>query len=72
VAVRSKPILTPSQLRTLPFGSGVLLLRAAPPIMLALDAWTGRPDAAGLTADKAQLEEGLRAAADIDGNDPGA
>jgi type IV secretory pathway TraG/TraD family ATPase VirD4 len=72
VAVRSKPILTPSQLRTLPFGTGVLLLRSAPPIMLALDAWTGRPDAATLTTDKEQLEQSLRAAADIDGDDPGA
>jgi hypothetical protein len=50
----------------------VLLLRAAPPIMLALDAWTGRPDAATLTSDKEQLEEGLRAAADLAGDDPGA
>jgi hypothetical protein len=72
VAVRSKPILTPAQLRTLPFGTGVLLERSAPPIMLALDAWTGRPDAATLNADKEQLEERLRAAADIDGDDPGA
>jgi type IV secretory pathway TraG/TraD family ATPase VirD4 len=72
VAVRSKPILTPAQLRTLPFGTGVLLLRAAPPIMLALDAWTGRPDAATLTAEKEQLEEGLCVAADSDGDDPDA
>jgi type IV secretory pathway TraG/TraD family ATPase VirD4 len=72
VAVRSKPILTPAQLRTLPFGTGVLLLRSAPPIILTLDGWTGRADAATLTADKEQLEEGLRAAADIDGPDPGA
>jgi type IV secretory pathway TraG/TraD family ATPase VirD4 len=72
VAVRSKPILTPAQLRTLPFGTGVLLLRSAPPIMLALDAWTGRLAAAALASEKQQLEEDLRAAADIPGDDPGA
>jgi hypothetical protein len=59
-------------LRTLPFGTGALLLRAAPPIMLALEGWTGRPDAATLTTDKEQLEEGLRAAAEIDGDNRGA
>ncbi len=71
VAVRSRPILTPAQLRTLPFGTGVLLLRSAPPIMLALGPWTARPDAAALTADKQQLEERLRAAVELD-DDSGA
>lgn len=72
VTSRSKPILTPAQLCTLPFGMGVLLLRSAPPIMLALDAWTGRPDAATLSAEKTRLEECLRAAVHTDGDDPGA
>jgi type IV secretion system protein VirD4 len=71
VAVRSKPILTPAQLRTLPFGTGVLVLRSAPRIMLALDRWTGRPAAVALTAAKEQIEEVLRAAVDV-GDDPGA
>ncbi len=36
------PILGPGRLRTLPFGTGVLLLRAAAPIMLNLQPWTAR------------------------------
>lgn len=72
VAIRSKPILTPAQLRTLPFGTGVLLLRSAPPIMLALDPWTSRPDAATLTAEKTQIEQRIRAAVHLDGDDRGA
>jgi len=36
-------ILGPGRLRTLPFGNGVLLLRAAAPIILSLQPWTARP-----------------------------
>jgi len=51
-----------ARLRTLPFGSGVLLLRSAPPIVLDLQAWTGRRDAAGLIDGRAGLEDRLRGA----------
>ena len=37
-----------SRLRTLPFGTAVLLLRTAPPIVLDLQAWTARRDGADL------------------------
>ncbi|HZT67935.1 MAG TPA: TraM recognition domain-containing protein [Acidimicrobiales bacterium] len=62
VSTRSRPILTPAQLRELPFGLGVLILRSAPPIMLALSPWTTRRDAAVLEADKARLEATVAAA----------
>jgi type IV secretory pathway TraG/TraD family ATPase VirD4 len=66
VSTRSKPILTPSQLRTLGFGTGVLLLRSAPPIMLTLQPWTARPDAKQLTSEKEHIEAQLRHAADVE------
>jgi len=54
------PILEPAALRTLPFGTAILLLRSAPPIHLNLRRWTARPDANGLSADRAAVEEDLR------------
>ena len=65
VVTRSKPILEPARLRTLPFGTGVLLLRAAPPILLDLTPWTERPDGDRLAAARTRLEEAVRAAAAI-------
>lgn len=53
------PILEPAQLRTLPFGTAVLLLRAARPIGLTLTPWTERPDAAALTADRRLVEANI-------------
>ena len=50
------PVLEPHQLRTLPFGTAVLLLRAARPIILTMTPWTGRRDATALRADQARLE----------------
>ena len=46
------PVLEPAQLRTLPFGTAILLMRAAPPIALRLRRWTDRKDAKQLTADQ--------------------
>ena len=63
MSTRTRPILEPARLRTLPFGTGVLLLRSAPPIILDLTRWTERPDGKRLTADKGRLEEVVRAAA---------
>jgi type IV secretion system protein VirD4 len=39
---RRVPVLETGRLRTLPFGTGVLLLRTAAPIMLDLQPWTSR------------------------------
>jgi type IV secretion system protein VirD4 len=66
VSTRTKPILELARLRTLRFGTGVLLLRSAPPIILDLTRWTDRPDGDRLAADRTQLEELLRAAAESD------
>jgi type IV secretion system protein VirD4 len=49
--IRYRPILEPAQLRVLDFGTGLLLLRSAPPIMMTLTPWTDRPDAKTLTSD---------------------
>ncbi len=51
------PILEPAALRSLPFGTAILLLRSAPPIHLNLRRWTSRPDANSLAADRAAVEE---------------
>lgn len=64
VSIRTKPILEPSRLRTLPFGTGVLLLRSAAPIILDLTRWPDRPDGKRLAADRTRLEETLRRTAE--------
>ena len=48
--------MPPSVLRTLPLGTGVLLLRHARPVVIDLGAWTDRRDAAALRADQQQVE----------------
>jgi hypothetical protein len=50
------PILPPDRIRTLPFGTGVTLLRAAPPIVTNLRPWTARHDAGQLKTDRAHVE----------------
>jgi hypothetical protein len=57
--VHEVPILDTGQLRTLPFGQAVLLLRSAPPILLRLQPWTCRRDAAQLQANRAKVEASL-------------
>jgi type IV secretory pathway TraG/TraD family ATPase VirD4 len=44
-STRRIPILPPDVIRTLPFGTGILLARTAPPILLSMTPWTDRPDA---------------------------
>ncbi|TSD62420.1 type IV secretory system conjugative DNA transfer family protein [Aeromicrobium piscarium] len=63
-SIRRVPILPPDRLRTLPFGTGMALLRAAPPIVTDLKAWTRRQDATTLTTDRAQIESLLEQAPD--------
>ncbi len=59
-SIRRVPILPPDRVRTLPFGTGVTLLRSAPPIVTDLRAWPNRPDAKQLRADRAEIEALLR------------
>ncbi|OUZ07234.1 type VI secretion protein [Aeromicrobium sp. PE09-221] len=63
-SIRRIPILPPDRLRTLPFGTGMVLLRAAPPIVTDLTAWTKREDATTLTADRRQIEHLLETGSD--------
>ncbi|ADU49607.1 hypothetical protein Intca_3121 [Intrasporangium calvum DSM 43043] len=56
------PILDPAALRTLPFGTAILLLREAPPIALTLRPWTSRNDARALRDARAAMEEAIRRA----------
>jgi len=62
-STRQVPILEPGQLRTMPFGYGVLLLRSAPPIMLSLQRWIDRAGATDLDAGRVNLEQSIRVAA---------
>lgn len=55
-------VLEPHQLRTLPFGTAVLLLRSARPIILAMSAWTERKDAPRLRGDRTALEAVIQGA----------
>ncbi|NED97138.1 type IV secretory system conjugative DNA transfer family protein [Phytoactinopolyspora alkaliphila] len=62
-SLRRVPIMDTGQLRTLPFGTGVLMLRSAPPIILTMSAWTTRSDAGQLRADQVFNERSLSAVA---------
>lgn len=59
-SIRRVPILPPDRIRTLPFGTGVTLLRSAPPIITDLRAWTSRPDSTQLKEERAGIEARLR------------
>jgi type IV secretory pathway TraG/TraD family ATPase VirD4 len=58
--VRRVPVMDTSRLRTLPFGTAVLLLRTAPPIVLELRPWTARADGPALIAARGDVEARLR------------
>ena len=62
-SIRRVPILPPDALRTMPFGLGTILLRAAPPIVADLRPWTARKDAGQLAEQRRAIEQTLRAAA---------
>ncbi|MCI1636792.1 MAG: TraM recognition domain-containing protein [Bifidobacterium crudilactis] len=51
-SIRRVPILPPDRIRRLPFGTGIVLLRSASPIITDLHAWPTRPDARQLSADR--------------------
>jgi type IV secretory pathway TraG/TraD family ATPase VirD4 len=56
-STRWRPILEPSEIRRLPIGHGLLILRSAQPIMMKLRPWTARPDAKVLVASRHAFEE---------------
>jgi type IV secretory pathway TraG/TraD family ATPase VirD4 len=55
-SMREVPVMDTSRLRTLPFGTAVLILRSARPIVLTMSSWTKRPDAAALQSSRRRLE----------------
>ncbi len=55
-SLREVPVMDTSRLRMLPFGTAVLMLRAARPIVLTMSSWTKRPDAAELKRSRRRLE----------------
>ncbi|MFO6453378.1 MULTISPECIES: type IV secretory system conjugative DNA transfer family protein [unclassified Aeromicrobium] len=59
-SIRRVPVLPPETIRTLPFGTALLLLRSAPPLVTELRPWTRRPDADRLTQQRASIEATLR------------
>jgi type IV secretion system protein VirD4 len=65
-SIRRVPILPPDALRTMPFGTVTILLRAAPPIITDLRTWTSRHDAQQLTAQRLRIEHLLRCTAQSD------
>jgi type IV secretion system protein VirD4 len=60
-SVRRVAIMPPDVIRTLPFGTGLIMLRSAPPVVARLRMWTARPDADTLRADRADIELLMRA-----------
>jgi type IV secretory pathway TraG/TraD family ATPase VirD4 len=56
-STREVPVMDTSRLRMLPFGTAVLMLRAARPIALSMTSWTQRPDAEQLQRSRRRLEE---------------
>lgn len=59
-SVRRVPVMPPDVIRTMPFGTGTILLRTTRPIVADLRAWTSRADAKTLQADRAEVESLLR------------
>jgi type IV secretory pathway TraG/TraD family ATPase VirD4 len=53
-STRRIPILPPDVIRTLPLGTGILLARTAPPILLNMTPWPARADAHEIHASIAQ------------------
>jgi type IV secretion system protein VirD4 len=61
-SLRRVPVMPPDVLRTLPFGTSVVLLRTARPIITDLRPWTARADASQLQKDRTLVEGQLRGA----------
>ena len=62
-ATRQRPVMEASELRAISPGHGLLLLRAAKPIMMTLQPWTARRDATSLQEHRVSVEADLRAGA---------
>jgi len=70
-SIRRVSIMPPDVIRTLPFGTGLILLRAAPPIVAKLRPWTRRKDASELQGQRRVVEELLQAGTPASTGDEG-
>ncbi|WP_148239440.1 TraM recognition domain-containing protein [Ruania zhangjianzhongii] len=61
-SVRKVPVMSPDEVRELPFGMALLILRAAPPAVVDLTRWPDRPEGGQLAAERTQMEKRVRAA----------
>lgn len=59
-STRRVPVMPPETIRTLPFGTALVLLRSAPPVVTDLQPWTERSDADQLATERAAIEAQLR------------
>jgi type IV secretory pathway TraG/TraD family ATPase VirD4 len=59
-STRRVPVMPPEVIRTLPFGTALVLLRSAPPLVTDLRPWTARTDAAELASSRSAIELNLR------------
>lgn len=59
-STRRVSVMPPETIRTLPFGTALVLLRSAPPIVTDLRSWTARPDADQLRDNRSAVESALR------------
>ena len=58
-STRRVPVMPPETIRTLPFGTALVLLRSAPPLVTDLRPWTYRRDASMLKAERVDVESKL-------------
>ena len=63
MSMRQIPVMPASVLRTLPFGTAILLLRHTRPAVIDLAPWTRRPDAEELRTGQAAVEVAAAGAA---------
>ena len=59
-SMRRVPVMPPETIRTLPFGTALVLLRSAPPLVTDLRPWTKRGDTGQLRTERTAIEAALR------------
>jgi type IV secretion system protein VirD4 len=59
-SMRRVPVMPPETIRTLPFGTALVLLRSAPPLVTDLRPWTERKEADQLRRQRTDVEAALR------------
>jgi type IV secretion system protein VirD4 len=59
-STRRVPVMPPETIRTLPFGTALVLLRSAPPLVTDLRPWTARHDARTVRSARQSIESQLK------------